>query len=82
MTGLRTAGIPWLGMSEEAHSLRNSNPNSAVSLGAAFGHFVAVGLGQTSVPCRNRSAAVSIRFHSLHAEGTVSQEKECINAAC
>lgn len=31
---------------EEAHSLRNSNPNFAVSVGAVLGCFVAMGLGR------------------------------------
>ena len=49
MVRLGTAGIPRLGMTEEARSLRNSKPNSAVNLGAVLGHFIALGLGQTSV---------------------------------
>lgn len=49
VVGLRTAGIPRLGMTERPHSLRNSKPNSAISLGAVLGHFIALGLGQTSV---------------------------------
>lgn len=47
-------GIPRLGMTEEALSLTNSKPNSAISLGAFVGHFIAPGLVQTSVSLKEQ----------------------------
>lgn len=60
MVRLRTAGILRLGTTEEAPSLRNSKPNSAISLGAVLGHFISWGLGQTSVSLEEQVCGQSL----------------------
>lgn len=42
---LTSTGNAGLGMTEEVHSLANSKPHPAVTLGAVLGDFIALGLG-------------------------------------